>query len=62
MRKLEQEVGERYCSHESDDGRWEQFRAENALPHWEAIGHKGVTKDDWVSFNRNRTANGTTPR
>lgn len=62
LRKLEQHVGQRYLTHDSDDPRWEQYRVEQKLPLWEKIGHKGVTKDDWVCFNRSRTtANGTAP-
>eukprot|EP00062_Callorhinchus_milii_P027449 gi/632990761/ref/XP_007884316.1/ PREDICTED: serine/threonine-protein kinase D2-like [Callorhinchus milii] len=32
LRELERRIGERYLTHESDDGRWEQFSRERGLP------------------------------
>lgn len=40
LRKLEQQVGQRYLTHESDDERWEKHRADKNLPTWEAYGHR----------------------
>ncbi|CAC5421105.1 PKD [Mytilus coruscus] len=41
LRKLEEQVGHRYITHESDDDRWEQFRKDKALKLWQDIGMKG---------------------
>lgn len=42
LRKLEQDVGSRYLTHESDDPRWEGYRKENNLQLWQQAGYKGV--------------------
>ncbi|KAK3092459.1 hypothetical protein FSP39_003050 [Pinctada imbricata] len=44
LRKLEEQVGQRYLSHESDDERWEVFRRDNCLGKWHEIGMKGVNE------------------
>ncbi|CAH1792142.1 unnamed protein product [Owenia fusiformis] len=40
LRKLENEVGRRYLTHESDDARWDQYRDQNHLRTWEHLGQK----------------------
>lgn len=54
LRKLEEQVGQRYLTHESDDNRWEQYRRDQRLPAWDLYGHMGVSKDDIFSFNKVR--------
>ncbi|XP_021352183.1 serine/threonine-protein kinase D3-like isoform X4 [Mizuhopecten yessoensis] len=44
LRKLEEMVGQRYLTHESDDDRWEQYRKERSLKVWKDIGMKGVNE------------------
>ncbi|XP_052276453.1 serine/threonine-protein kinase D1-like isoform X2 [Dreissena polymorpha] len=40
LRKLEQLVGQRYLTHESDDERWETFRRERNMKVWQDVGQK----------------------
>ena len=52
LRKLESMVGQRYLTHESDDARWEAYRAEKKLPTWNDAGFKGVSKNDIFKINK----------
>ncbi|XP_071150789.1 serine/threonine-protein kinase D1-like isoform X5 [Mytilus edulis] len=52
LRKLEEQVGHRYITHESDDDRWEQFRKDKALKLWQDIGMKGVNETYNLSKSR----------
>ena len=52
LRKLEEQVGHRYITHESDDDRWEQFRKDKALKLWQDIGMKGVNETFNLSKSR----------
>ena len=49
-------MGERYLTHESDDDRWESYRAEKKLGDWRDIGHKGANKDELITFQKIRPA------
>lgn len=40
LRKLENQVGQRFLTHESDDDRWEAHRSGKNLPKWETYGHR----------------------
>ncbi len=44
LRILEMQVGKRYLTHESDDGRWEKYRQDRGLKTWDEIGQKGVNE------------------
>ncbi|KAK2158102.1 hypothetical protein LSH36_177g03015 [Paralvinella palmiformis] len=61
LRKLENTVGQRYLTHESDDARWEQYRKDNDLASWQILGHKGLSKDDVFHFCKG-TKNNTTSK
>ena len=52
LRKLEEQVGERFLTHESDDGRWNQYRKDHSLPDWPLYGHTDITEDDRFNFNK----------
>ncbi|XP_069119038.1 serine/threonine-protein kinase D1-like [Argopecten irradians] len=52
LRKLEEMVGQRYLTHESDDDRWEQYRKERSLKVWKDIGMKGVNETYNLSKSR----------
>ena len=52
LRKLESMVGQRYLTHESDDARWEAYRADKKLPTWNDAGFKGVSKNDIFKINK----------
>jgi len=54
LRKLEQFVGSRYLTHESDDDRWESFRREKTLKVWQEVGQKGVNEKYNLSKSRDR--------
>jgi hypothetical protein len=41
---LEEMVGERYITHESDDERWEKYRRDHNLKVWQDVGQKGVSE------------------
>lgn len=62
LRKLEQLVGQRYLTHESDDERWETFRRERNLKVWQEVGQKGVNEKYNLSKSRDRNtpSSGTT--
>ncbi|XP_052766795.1 serine/threonine-protein kinase D1-like isoform X2 [Mya arenaria] len=62
LRKLEQLVGQRYLTHESDDERWETFRREKNLKVWQDVGQKGVNEKYNLSKSRERNtpSSGTT--
>ena len=62
QRRLESQVGQRYLTHESDDDRWEEFRHSKKLPDWQTLGHKGVSKDDIISFGKMRDRAGNNAR
>jgi protein kinase D len=53
---LEEQVGQRYITHESDDDRWEQFRKDKALKLWEDIGMKGVNETFNLSKSRGKSS------
>ncbi|XP_034323160.1 serine/threonine-protein kinase D3 isoform X3 [Magallana gigas] len=58
LRQLEENVGQRYLSHESDDERWEQFRKEKNLGRWQDIGMKGVNETyKYGKWRSDRTVN-----
>lgn len=58
LRQLEENVGQRYLSHESDDERWEQFRRERNLARWQDTGMKGVNETYKLGKSRSeRTVN-----
>ncbi|XP_061172249.1 serine/threonine-protein kinase D3-like isoform X3 [Saccostrea echinata] len=58
LRQLEENVGQRFLSHESDDERWEQFRKEKNLARWQDIGMKGVNETYKLGKSRSeRTIN-----
>jgi protein kinase D len=58
LRQLEENVGQRYLSHESDDERWEQFRREKNLARWQDTGMKGVNETYKLGKSRSeRTVN-----
>lgn len=54
LRKLEQIVGQRYLTHESDDERWETFRRDKNLKQWQELGQKGVNEKYNLSKSRDR--------
>lgn len=54
LRKLEQLVGQRYLTHESDDERWETFRRDKNLKLWQDVGQKGVNEKYNLSKSRDR--------
>ncbi|XP_045185676.1 serine/threonine-protein kinase D1-like isoform X1 [Mercenaria mercenaria] len=62
LRKLEELVGQRYLTHDSDDERWENFRREKNLKVWQDVGQKGVNEKYNLSKSRDRNtpSSGTT--
>lgn len=54
LRKLEQLVGQRYLTHESDDERWDTFRRDKNLKLWQDVGQKGVNEKYNLSKSRDR--------
>ena len=52
MRKLEEQVGRRYLTHESDDARWQSFRRAHNHPSWRDLGHTGGDEIDGNNIGR----------
>uniref|UniRef100_A0A8D0CF80 protein kinase C n=1 Tax=Salvator merianae TaxID=96440 RepID=A0A8D0CF80_SALMN len=46
LRELENRMGERYITHESDDARWEQFAAEHGLPYPEHLRVRRLDEEE----------------
>lgn len=59
LRELEEQVGQRWVTHESDDGRWEHYRIQRNLPRRLADAKLSEEKSGNIDNDNNENENST---